>query len=125
MRMLYRMLTAACNPLGIRLESDGGPDSRLQAMGRLYNGFDIMTHHLLSFSPPASADAPTHGAAVCHFFFLMRLYRALMYVRWCVLIGARWLGLWSNWKSEVDSCLHHCGGSDTYRNDNITQAQVR
>ena len=24
----------------------------------------------------------------------------------------------------VDSCLHHCGGSDTYRNDNITQAQA-
>eukprot|EP01052_Picozoa_sp_SAG31_P020143 SAG31_NODE_1502_length_8080_cov_131.725849_1_plen_347_part_00 len=24
----------------------------------------------------------------------------------------------------VDSCLHHCGGSDTYRNDNMTQAQA-
>ena len=24
----------------------------------------------------------------------------------------------------VDSCLHHCGGSDTYRNNNLTQAQA-
>ena len=24
----------------------------------------------------------------------------------------------------VDSCLHHCGGSDTYRNDNLTQARA-
>ena len=24
----------------------------------------------------------------------------------------------------VDSCLHHCGGSGTYRNSNMTQAQA-
>jgi CubicO group peptidase (beta-lactamase class C family) len=24
----------------------------------------------------------------------------------------------------VDSCLHHCGGSDVYRNDNLTQAKA-